>query len=580
MTITTAPRCQIAPILLAAVGLAIGQATRGALAQGGGDPLAEPFPVVFELSSLHPSMGGDGSLGYLLISSREDDALGTALGMGDIDGDGLDDVVVGSPTWSHAGQVSVVFGTEPTRPPRLDLRNLDGLWGLSVRPVSWPPRRVGHSIAVAEVTGDGWEDVLIGAPWTTEDVGCERTGNAYLLDGLPRGVLPAVRQVESLPSLGLFCGYYDYFGQVVAANGDLDGDGLGDVIVGAPRGTLSFASRSEAYVIYGAPGGPLPTEPQRTLVVRGSVRDSGLPGEAVFLGDINGDGFDEMLISEPEPGPGSGLTAYVFFGGTRATGTFNIAGFGSDDGVVLRETGWPVGQAAFGHIGDVNGDGRDDFAFTDAGSGSGKVYVVFGRSADAEPLPAVLGPSDIDGENGFTIVGPNFGEGFGRSVASAGDVNNDGVDDLVVGAPDADPAGRSGAGAAFIIFGRDGDFPERLVAEPGEGVARINGIDPQDAAGLSLAGAGDVNGDGVDDLVIGAPRAGDVPSSGEAYVLFGRYALCRVDLDRDGELTIFDFLVFQNYFDAGNPIADIDNDDELTIFDFLTYQNAFDAGCP
>ncbi len=82
-----------------------------------------------------------------------------------------------------------------------------------------------------------------------------------------------------------------------------------------------------------------------------------------------------------------------------------------------------------------------------------------------------------------------------------------------------------------------------------------------------------MNGDGIEDAVFG-------DSGAIGVVLFGRALGCPADLDRDGELSLFDFLEFQNLFDDGNPVADFDDDGELTFFDFLAFQNAFDTGCP
>ncbi|NRA58132.1 MAG: FG-GAP repeat protein, partial [Phycisphaerales bacterium] len=146
-----------------------------------------------------------------------------------------------------------------------------------------------------------------------------------------------------------------------------------------------------------------------------------------------------------------------------------------------------------------------------------------------------------------------------------------------------------GTGATYVVFGRDaaaGGFPAALQLADLNGATgfRLDGVADDDASGWSVAPAGDVNGDGIDDLIVGANAAdpGGRRSAGTAYVVFGRDLSggCPADLDGDGTLSIFDFLAFQNLFDAGDPIADFDGDGRLTLFDFLAFQNAFDAGCP
>ncbi len=141
------------------------------------------------------------------------------------------------------------------------------------------------------------------------------------------------------------------------------------------------------------------------------------------------------------------------------------------------------------------------------------------------------GGGDLDGPKGFRLVGgPLFAVGDGRTVASAGDINGDGIDDLVIGAlqasPDGSMAGSDGDGAVYVIFGRGSGFPgvldvAMLTAEQG---FRINGVAASASnLGIGVAGAGDVNGDGIDDLIVQARRNQDAPE--QAFILFGSPAL-------------------------------------------------------
>jgi hypothetical protein len=161
-------------------------------------------------------------------------------------------------------------------------------------------------------------------------------------------------------------------------------------------------------------------------------------------------------------------------------------------------------------------------AFGDSpnGNSSGASFVVFGKTGGG-----IVQLSDVEvGTNtsGFAINGVSAGDSAGVSVSSAGDVNGDGLHDLIVGALNDDPNGNE-SGASFVVFGKtDGGVVELSNVERGTGGFVINGAGILDQSGFSVSGAGDVNGDGFDDLLIGAP--GDHPngiSSGASFVVFG-----------------------------------------------------------
>lgn len=259
-------------------------------------------------------------------------------------------------------------------------------------------------------------------------------------------------------------------------------------------------------------------------------------------GDINGDGFDDVVIGAPRADQGGvdAGTIYVIYGGPD--GLPEDIELGSLDGaegflITGAEAGGQAGISV-SSAGDINNDGIDDIligareADPPGAANAGSVYLVFGRSGG---FGAELDLSTLDGNTGFRIDGDIAGGRFGRSVAITADINDDGIDDMVIGAPDASLPGRAGAGAAYALFGRSAGFAPRFSVSDldGSNGFRISGADAGDTAGISVSGAGDFNGDGIGDLIIGAEGAdpGGRSDAGESYVLFGRASVPAADVD-------------------------------------------------
>lgn len=443
-----------------------------------GDSGATTEPLRFTVGDASAELVGDGS--WASYGWVEDVAVASA---GDVNADGFADVIVGLDGTGEGGAAYLVYG------PVSGTHNLADADAVLV---GGDGSGMGEAVSGAgDVNGDGFDDVAVGAPWalaTMEGYDGTPDGATYLWYGPvsgSRGPETADAVIVGPPGQTYFYGT----GVSVAGDGDMDGDGFGDVLV-------TSTGWNEAWLVRGPIYGSI--DPEADAYARFIAVAPDSETDVQYGGDLDGDGLTDVLVGADEYVDGLHRLATLVFLGPDGGDRY----LGDEDARLTGALGAPLPSPS----GDVDGDGSDDLVvadYSDDHSSPGAAYMVRGP---------VRGAIDLATAADATVVG-DPSDGTIIFASGAGDVDGDGRSDVIVSAAVEWPLG---GGVAYLLLGpwvgtRDAASADASVAGAGD-----------DKLGFYLAGAGDMDGDGLDDIVLGAPGNDDGGTdAGAAFIFTG-----------------------------------------------------------
>ena len=417
-----------------------------------------------------------------LLGGANESAGGAVVVAGDLDGDGQDDALIGAfrldPTGLDAGGAYVVAGPL-SGTLALDSEATATLEGESVGDYA------GYTVgALGDPDGDGYDDIAIGSTGFETGSATRNQGAVYVVHGPVSGTL----DLGSADARFTGGALTDFAGFAMAGVGDVDDDGIADLAVGAYAEDSAGTSAGAVYLVSGSISGAVAaTDASATILGEAAGDELGI--SVAGGGDFDGDGVADLAAGarySDAGGTSSSGAAYLFAGPisgslTGADADVRVLGSTASD-----QTGWAVQLA-----GDFDGDGYDDFVTSAVGAGgnAGAVYVLAG------PLSGDVSVSSATA----TFTGESADDQAGRSLAAGGDLDGDGLHDLLIGAYSRDTYANN-AGAVYLVHGPLSGTVALAAAD-----AVFDGDAIGQTAGTTVSSGGDLDGDGLDDALIGAP---------------------------------------------------------------------------
>jgi hypothetical protein len=462
---------------------------------------------------------------YTFVGENDSDGIGyDVFTAGDVDGDGLDDILIPAPynddvsTWS--GKVYLILGASLGASSSIDLATADysfigeGAYNLS-----------GASVSTAgDVDGDGLDDILIGAVGNSD--GANWAGKTYLVLGKSLGSSSTI-DLATADYAFVGEGASDYSGHDVSTAGDVDGDGLDDILISAHYNDEGGTHAGKVYLILASSLGSSSTI-DLSAADYSFVGESGSDFSGISIstaGDVNGDGLDDILIGavgNSDGGTNAGKTYLILGASLSSSSTIDLA---TADYSFIGETSGDASGHSVSTAGDVDGDGLSDiligaYGNDDGGVSAGKAYIILATSFGSS---STIDLSTAD----YAFIGEDINDHAGYSVSPAGDVDGDGLDDILIGA-NMNSASGSNSGKTYIVLGSSLGTDATIDLS----AADYTLVGENDAAysGYSISTAGDVNGDGMADILIGAPYNNDKNIvAGKAYLILGHDSVCNSD---------------------------------------------------
>jgi len=532
----------------------------------------------------------DGSNGFKLTGLDGQDGSGGAIASGDINNDGIDDLIIGAAgadfgTNAEVGETYIIFGSEADFTADFDLSSLDGVNGFMISGFD-VNENSGGTITSGDINGDGIDDVILKG---TGGNGFLNRGVVYVIYGSENLFSPTVFLSDLNGTNGFVINGIDSQDAIGFALGigDINNDAIDDLLISSISANQQGAiNAGEVYVVFGNEQGFTAElalsdlDGNNGFTLTGIAQDNFI-GDDLAAGDINGDGIDDVIIGANQVDV-NGLidagTVYIYFGGENAfPGTLSLSEIDGTNG--FKITGFKQNLFAGGAVSaaDINNDGIDDviLGVSDATS-IDTTYVVYGKNST---FPESISIDSLNNSKGFKIIGIEVNSPAQQQLGtefSTGDVNADGIDDLIIGA-----FGVQFSGFSYVIYGDNslGNGDPFLVSSlDGSNGFAIKGVGQNDFFGVNLS-TGDINNDGLDDILIGAPQFNIDPNStagnngGESYVVFSD-AQEPVSNENAGIIPN-SINLFQNYPNPFNPTSSIKftiaNTDfvKLQVFDLL-----------